>query len=42
MVTCFYAEIEPATGRRIYVNAGHNPPYLYDRDGRRTSREAAT
>jgi serine phosphatase RsbU (regulator of sigma subunit) len=36
MITCFYGEIDPATGRLIYVNAGHNPPYLYDRDGRRT------
>ena len=30
MITCFYGEIDPATGRLIYVNAGHNPPYLYD------------
>jgi serine phosphatase RsbU (regulator of sigma subunit) len=36
MITCFYGEIDLATGRLIYVNAGHNPPYLYDRDGRRT------
>jgi serine phosphatase RsbU (regulator of sigma subunit) len=36
MITCFYSEIDPATGRLIYVNAGHNPPYLYDGDGRRT------
>src|SRR5438093_7499799 len=30
MITCFYGEIDPATGRLIYVNAGHNPPYLCD------------
>ncbi len=36
MITCFYGEIDPATGRLIYVNAGHNPPYLYDGDKRRT------
>jgi len=32
MITCFYGEIDPATGRLIYVNAGHNPPYLCDGD----------
>jgi serine phosphatase RsbU (regulator of sigma subunit) len=36
MITCFYGELDPVTGRLIYVNAGHNPPYLYGGDGTRT------
>ncbi len=36
MITCFYGELEPDTGRLMYVNAGHNPPYLCDGNERRT------
>lgn len=28
-VSLFYAQIDPPTGEMVYVNAGHNPPYLY-------------
>ncbi len=31
-VTCFYGILDPESGRIIYANAGHDPPYL-QRDG---------
>jgi serine phosphatase RsbU (regulator of sigma subunit) len=33
LVTLFYAEYEPTTGRLCYVNAGHNAPFLLHADG---------
>jgi sigma-B regulation protein RsbU (phosphoserine phosphatase) len=32
-VTLFYAELDPASRRLAYVNAGHVPPYRVARDG---------
>jgi sigma-B regulation protein RsbU (phosphoserine phosphatase) len=34
-VTLFYAELEPQSGRLIYVNGGHVPPFLVRADGSR-------
>jgi serine phosphatase RsbU (regulator of sigma subunit)/CHASE1-domain containing sensor protein/anti-sigma regulatory factor (Ser/Thr protein kinase) len=31
-VTCFYGILDPESGRIVYANAGHDPPYL-QRDG---------
>jgi sigma-B regulation protein RsbU (phosphoserine phosphatase) len=38
-VTMFYGELDAEKGRLLYVNAGHVPPYLRRRDGRRCRLE---
>ena len=38
-VTFFAAEIDPVTARLEYCNAGHNPPRVYSRKGRRSRLE---
>jgi serine phosphatase RsbU (regulator of sigma subunit)/anti-sigma regulatory factor (Ser/Thr protein kinase) len=32
-VTCLYGVLEPATGRFVFANAGHNLPYVHTGDG---------
>jgi sigma-B regulation protein RsbU (phosphoserine phosphatase) len=41
LVTLFYGELDSATGRLDYVNAGHNPPFLMA-GGRPPARLGAT
>ena len=41
LITLVYAELDAATGQMLYVNAGHNPPFLL-RAGEPPSRLAAT
>ena len=33
LVTCLYGVLEPATGRFVFANAGHNLPYVRTADG---------
>jgi serine phosphatase RsbU (regulator of sigma subunit) len=40
-VTAFYGILEPETGRLIYCNAGHYPPYLLHADALETIGRAA-
>ena len=32
-MTCFLANMDPESGRLLYVNAGHNPPLVVRTDG---------
>jgi sigma-B regulation protein RsbU (phosphoserine phosphatase) len=41
-VTVFYAQFDIQTGQVRYVNAGHNPPFLYNRGKNRWTRLTRT
>jgi hypothetical protein len=41
LITFFYGELDAATGQLLYVNAGHNPPFLLPA-GEPTGRLAST
>jgi len=38
-VTAFIARIDAVTGRMHYVSCGHNPPYIFHKDGDKISAE---
>lgn len=40
LITLFYGELDAATGRLAYVNAGHNPPFLLVPPGSRAGLSA--
>ena len=42
LITLFYGELDSATGRLVYVNAGHNPPFLLPRRAARRRGSRAT
>jgi serine phosphatase RsbU (regulator of sigma subunit) len=41
-ITLFIGELDPATGRLRYVNAGHEPPLVVRRDGKLEMLESTT
>jgi phosphoserine phosphatase RsbU/P len=41
LITFFYGELDPTSGELVYINCGHNPPFLLQ-PGQRPARLAAT